>query len=350
MQNARAPVPSVSDIFSLSTEQQATFLAFFNHPEQQAVEPHERVYQFLSRLVSGFDYQGQNYTATEAFELKKGNCITLAVLTKALADLAGVDISFQQMASAPVYSIEQDWFISSDHVRTFLFANPSVVVERKLWAMRSYIVVDYFPAAGDRVGERLPMATFIAMYYRNLAADAIFAGQYTQALALLREALQYAPEYSAIINLTALVHRYIEQQPLAEQWYQYGLAVSSQKATLLGNYAVLKYSMGEDNAAADLHNDLLRLQEKDPYIWFIQGKTALAQQNTAVAISHFKRLIEYAPYIAQFHLELAKAYYLEQRYADARSTLADAAAVASTTADKKRFNAKLEALKLHASL
>jgi Tfp pilus assembly protein PilF len=349
MANATASVPTLSDIFALTEPQKAAFLNYFNHPDQQTLQPHERVYQYLSKLVIGFDYQGENYTAREAFDRKQGNCITLAVLTKALADLAGVDISFQQMTSAPVVSVEQDWFISSDHVRTFLHA-PPLASNRQILAFRSFIVVDYFPSGGDMTGQRVSESTFIAMYYRNLAADALLQGEHDKAFVLLRTALQHAPDYAPIINLTALLHKHIGELEQAAQWYQYGLGVSSHRATLLSNYALLKQYEGDAAAAAALQRQLGTLQERDPYLWYVQGRTALAQKNYRQAVVYFQRLVEYAPYVSEFHLQLAKAYFYNKRFAHARLVLEQAAQLAKSTTEKTTYSAKLEALKLHAAM
>lgn len=345
--NATEPVPSIDDIFSLTAQQQATFLNFFNHPSLHDTPPHARVYQYLSKLVAGFDYQGENYTAREAFELKKGNCITLAVLTMALANLVGVDITFQQITSAPVVSIENDLFVSSDHVRTFLHA-PPVPTTRNIISLRSYIVVDYFPTAGDMNGERLSESTFIAMYYRNLATDAFLEGKNDKAFALLRAALKHSPDFAPTINLTALLHKEMGQFEMAARWYQYGLNVSSRRTTLLSNYAMLKQAEGDDAAAESLLLELGSSKELSPFLWYMQGRTALKQQNYQQAVKYFKRLTDSAPYVGDFYLQLAKAYFYDQRYADARSALAQAAKIASNTNDRIKYNAKLEALKLHA--
>lgn len=348
--NAKASIPSLEDIFTLTAQQQVEFLQYFHSTTRQNVSPHQRISNYLADVVVGFDYQGKNYTASEALELKQGNCISLALLTKAFADLADIDISFQHMMSTPVFSIEEDWFISSDHVRSFLFAPQELPAKRNEIMFRSFVVIDYFPSAGDSNGGRLSKATFIAMYYRNLAADALLEGNYEKTLALLREALKYAPEYSPIINLTALVHKYIGQQAMAEQWYQYGLNVSGQKTTLLSNYAILKQSQGEMEKAAALWQELETLHGEDPYLWYVQGKRAMQQQHYSVAIKKFGHLVDYAPYVAQFHLELAKSYYYDQRFADARLALLHAADILKSPTDKQRFNAKLFSMQRHAAL
>lgn len=345
---ASAPVPTVDDLFRLSEQQQAEFLSFFNASEQQHLAPNERLQKFLSGLLIGFHYQGHNYTATEAYRLKQGNCISLAVLTNALARLAGVDISFQQVVSSPVFDVKGDWFVSADHVRTFLYADPPSYRKDKEIVFRPYIIVDYFPELGDIAGLRISEATFIAMFYRNLAADALLEDKLELALALLREALRHDPGYSAVINLTALVHKKLAEQQLADLWFQYGLKIAANKTTLLNNYAVFMQNKGDIEAAELLRQQLQSLEEQDPFLWYIKGKTALLNKDYEQAIKSFTLLTESAPYLAEFHYELAKAYFYTQRFDDARKALSNAADAAVAT-DKPTFNAKLEALKHYAS-
>ena len=349
LESANANTPTVDDIFQLSASQQAEFLAYFNAPERQEVGAHRRVYQFLEQHLSGFDYQGKNYTATKAYALKSGNCISLAVLTKALADLAGVQIEFQSIISAPVLSFESDLMVSSDHVRTFLY-DPAFIPEKDtFYFIKPSLVVDYLPSSADITGPRITQQTFIAMFYRNLAADALLAEQYDQALALLKNALQYAPDYSAIINLAAVVHRRMDEMQLAEQFYQYGLDVSASKVTLLTNYAVLKQSQGDPDTAQEMLQSLSSFNEYDPYLWYVLGKNAQQKNQYQEAVTYLYKAAEQAPYMHQLQLELALAYYRNNQTGRALQVLSKAAELVADNNTQQRYHAKLEALKLRQS-
>jgi Flp pilus assembly protein TadD len=349
LESANANTPTLDDIFQLSASQQAEFLAYFNAPENQDIAGHRRVYNFLEQHLAGFDYQGKNYTATEAYALKSGNCISLAVLTKALADLAGVQTEFQSIVSAPVLSFEQNLMVSSDHVRTFLY-DPDFTPEKdKLYFIKPSLVVDYLPSAADITGPRITQQTFIAMFYRNLAADALLAEQYDQALALLKTALQYAPDYSAVINLTAVVHRRMDEMQLAEQFYQYGLDVSASKVTLLTNYAVLKQSQGDPDTAQEMLQSLSSFNEYDPYLWYVLGKNAQQKNQYQDAVTYLYKAAEQAPYMHQLQLELALAYYRNNQTGRAQQVLSKAAELVADNNTQQRYHAKLEALKLRQS-
>ncbi|HEY9040973.1 MAG TPA: tetratricopeptide repeat protein [Rheinheimera sp.] len=349
MAKAVAEVPSLDDIFSLTPEQQAEFLQYFNSAQLQDMPRHKRLYSFLEQHTAGFNYLGQNYTAREAYANKSGNCISLAVLTKALADIAGIPIEFQTIISAPVYSMKNDYMLSSDHVRTFLY-DPDFVPEKGvIYFGKPRVVVDYLPSSGDLTGPRISEKTFIAMFYRNLAADAAVATKYSQSLALLKEALEYDSHYSSVINLVAVVHRRLQRPELAEQFYQYGLDVAANKATLIGNYAMLKFGAGEAEQAEAMLQSLLELEEYDPYLWFLLGQTATSKQRYEDAVSYFSKAAEQAPYVHQLQLELAAALYRNQQFDKAGEVLAAAAALAPTESTRQRYDAKLQALKLYQS-
>ncbi|HEX5792368.1 MAG TPA: hypothetical protein VFY01_03775, partial [Rheinheimera sp.] len=241
---------------------------------------------------------------------------------------------------------KNDFMLSSDHVRTYLY-NPDFVPEKdSFYFIKPAIVVDYLPSSGDLTGPRVSEKTFIAMFYRNLAADAVLAKQYQQALALLNAALTYAPEYGGVINLAAIVHRRISEAKLAEQFYQYGLKVVGNKATLLSNYASLKLSIGEAAAAAEMLQSLRELEDYDPYLWYLLGQTATSQQQYQQAVGYYAKAVKQAPYVHQLQLELAAAFYRNNQSEQAAKALAVAAELAPTDGTRRRYDAKLEALQL----
>lgn len=344
---ASLPVPTEADIFALTAEQQAEFLNYFYAPQHSDMPANRRLYRFLARKVSGFDYLGKNHTASQAYALNSGNCMSLAVLTKALADLVDVDIEFQSIKSAPVFSIENDFLLSSDHVRTFLYdASARAPGKNMLQIGKPYLVIDYLPSITDVNGPRISQHTFIAMYYRNLAADAVLTQQYSQALALLKAALAYDPSYGAVVNLLAVVHRRLEQPMLAAAWYDYGLNVAQSKTSLLSNYAMLKLEQGEAAEADNMLQQLIVLNEQDPYIWYWYGKVAMREHRYADAVQHLTKAVQQAPLVHQLQLALAQAHYQNNNTAHAYYALQKAAELAAEPTEQRRYHAKLQALEL----
>ncbi len=344
LSNVDIPVPLYSEIFTLTDAQQAEFMAYFNSEERMHIPAHMRLYQFLAADFSRFNYMGKNYTASEAYANKSGNCMSLAVLTKALADHAGIKIEFQSIVSAPVYNMDNSYMLASDHVRSFLYDPDFIEKSGVTYFVKPHVVIDYFPSSGDIPGPRISENTFIAMFYRNLAADALLEEQYEYALALLRTALEYDATYGAVINLVAVLHRRLQQPDLAEMFYLYGLDVSTTKASLLSNYAVLQYENGNPEIAEELLQSLKQQNDKDPYLWLTFGKIALHKKQFNEAILHLSKAVTQAPYLPQLHFELAVAYYLNQNFTDARYSLEKAAELAGSGTQKQHYHAKLNAI------
>lgn len=338
-------IPDVNQVFSLLPKQKAQFHQYFYAEQHQNIAAHERLYQYLLTVSSGFDYQGANLTASQALQQKQGNCITLAVLTKALADSVGLKTSFQRVVSAPVFGVEDNWFISSDHVRTFVYDEVLKKRAVNVVTAASYLVVDYFPTSGDIIGERISEEQFQSMFYRNLGADALLDGEYEIALAYLTKAIEIAPDYAAAINLVALVHSRMQQPELARLWYEYGLDIAGDTPVLLSNYAILQQRTGEHHSAQLLQQRLQQLSDPDPFALYQLAKYASQQQQHVRAIRLYQRLVDQAPYVATFHFELARAYYSMGQKASAREALQQAAKLNKPGADENRYHAKLEALK-----
>src|SRR5690606_15562932 len=127
------------------------------------------------------------------------------------------------------------------------------------------------------------------------------------------------------------------------------LDVSVNKATLMSNYAMLKFGAGETEQAEEILQSLRELEEFDPYLWFLLGQTATSKQQYEEAVSYFTKAAEQAPYVHQLQLELAMALYRNQQFDKAGEVLAAAAELAPTEGTRQRYDAKLQALKLYQS-
>jgi hypothetical protein len=85
-------VPALHDIFTVSEKQKNAFLRYFNEPKNQLTPANVRLYEYLENYLEGFNFYGVTLTASEALIQKTGNCLTLAIITKALADIVGLEI------------------------------------------------------------------------------------------------------------------------------------------------------------------------------------------------------------------------------------------------------------------
>lgn len=172
----RPPIPDKDDIFYLTDEQQVEFLSFFDSHEQDHVDPHKRVTNYLQRFGKVFNYDGDTFNAQTTLRERSGNCMSMAVLTTALSRVAGVEVGYQLVDSIPVYELDDDLAFKGQHVRSYLY-DPNYTPDNAFMIIRRPgIIVDYFPSGREHFIGNVSEDEYVAMFYRNKAAAAMSEG------------------------------------------------------------------------------------------------------------------------------------------------------------------------------
>lgn len=340
---ARPAIPQPAAIVSLTAEQQAAFLAYLNDPFYQFVPVHVRVASYLETLTSGFHFQGDTLIAADAFAVNGGNCLSLALMTTALADLAGVRIGYQLLDDLPVYEVQGTIVEKGYHVRSILYEAPVIGASRSV-PLTGGVKIDYFPTGQQRFVANLTRETFIAMYYRNIAAEAIAAGDHARAYWYLRESLLYAPNDSQAINMLAVVSRRTGDPARAEELYLHGLAHADEKLTLLKNYQVLLARQGREAEARRIGLQLESMNDASPFHWFQLAREAYQSADYRAAIRYYRKALERAPYMHEAYLGVAQSQYEMGQAADARVSLQRALDHVYRPTTRKLYKAKLYAI------
>ncbi|WP_308366779.1 MULTISPECIES: tetratricopeptide repeat protein [unclassified Microbulbifer] len=340
----RPVIPGPDAIHRLDEEQRRHFLGYLHSPGNAATPVHRRVYYYLESLTTGFDYHGETFTASEALAANSGNCLSLAILTTALAELAGIEIGYELVDAPPVFELNGSIVAKGIHVRSILY-DPEWAPSEENWVLSARgIKIDYFPSKRERFIRNLSGNGYMAMYYRNIAAEAIIAGDYSKAYWYSRESLQYAPDHSEALNMLAVVNGRVGNEDEAEEIYLYGIAHAEEKLSLLKNYRVLLSRAGRDAEAEKIQEQLNRMDDPSPFHWFQLARSAYDDREYSRAIGYFKRALELAPYLHEVHLGLAQAYYRAGRLRSAEASLERAMEKSYRVSTRSLYEAKLEAL------
>lgn len=307
--NEPVDIIDIEDVFRLSGEQQADFLAFFQDPAQQGMPAHRRVYEYLETVTMNFGYQGRTYAAEESLERSAGNCLSLAILTTSLAELAGVETGYQLVDSAPVFASMDNIVFRGQHVRTKLLEPLPDITNGEPPLRRGGLLVDYFPSDGDRFIGNISVPQYHAMYYNNLASEAIAREDYNTAYWLLRKVLELTPQDAGAFNSMAVVFRRAGDERKAEEIYRYGIAHLPAKVSLLRNYRILLVSQGRLKEADAIAEALADLNDVSPFDWLHAGRDAYDKSEYREAVAYYKKAVEVAPYLHEGYAGLAKAYY-----------------------------------------
>lgn len=312
-----AAVPDLAELSQLTAAQQQDFLSYFHDPLYAGQKPEYRLYSYMQNVLAVFQFNGNTTSASEVMRTGSANCVSLALLTKALADVAGIEVRFRATYREPVIDIRGDLLLQATHVRSYLNADPDS-------SMISPLYIDYFRGPISYQGDFLSDARFFATVFNNLAAEALLRGELDQAYALIQTSLQQDDQFVPAINLMAVLLRRQQQPELAQQWYQYGLAIAPQQLALLNNYQVLAMQLGDQPLVQQLEQQLALADSEDPFELYIQAVQAEQAGREALAISFYQRLQKRVPYLLQANQALVRHYLKNHQYQAARQLLEQA--------------------------
>jgi len=333
------------DIYQLSEEQRQAFLQYFNNPIRENTPPHERVSDYLENITVNFTYQGETYTAAAALDNFSGNCLSLAILTTALAQVVGVETGYQLVDSAPVFALHGRVIYRGQHVRTKLFDPEWLPPGEDRWVLsRPGLLVDYFPSEGDRFVGNISEAEYMAMYYNNLASDAIASEDYNIAFWLTHTSMELAPDNVSAMNAMAILYRRIGDVAKAEEIYRYGINNMPDQVSLLRNYRVLLIEQERYKEVEEIGKSLVRLQDSNPFEWLHAGRSAYDDGNFEEAVFYYKKAVTVAPYLHESYAGMANAYYKLGDKSGAERELKNAENYSNEESTRSMYQAKLMAL------
>lgn len=340
-----ATIPTPAELTTLTDAQRAALHHFVQQSTYTKYPMEERVGFFLTDLTMGFKYDGATYTASNTMELNAGNCISLALLAKALADEAQVQISFRVTYRDPVLDIQNDLMISAAHVRSYLQGPASADENGKLLPANS-VTIDYFKDSLDYLGPRISNDTFMAMVYNNFAAEALLKQDLPRAKAFTVAALKLDMAYAPSINMLAILLRREGQQQVSRQWYEYGLKRNPQNIMLLANYQLLATELGDTALQQRLQQTLDQLPESDnPYAWYSLAVQAEQQGQSRQAMHFYEKLLVKAPYLLPANQAMVRLLLQQNRLGEAQAMLKKALEYSYTPEKRAIFEQKLAGLR-----
>lgn len=337
-------VPNEDDIFALSEIQKRDFLDFYLAPENQEIKGHRRLYNYLESILDGFDYRGDTFGAREALQKHRGNCLSLAIVTTALAKLVDIDVKYQRVNTAPIYQRFHNVMTLSSHVRTHVYAPKEKRKPGKIVIVRSKLVIDYFPESSNVSGDFVEYEDFISMYYQNLAGDALVQKDYQLAYSLLAKGMEIDSKNPETINTLAVLHKELKNPIQTEHLYQYAMQHTLGSVNVLSNYALLLERQERDTELEALELQMASVTDDNPYRWYDIANRQFSKQKYAIALKYFKRSIEVAPYLHEGYFGLAKTYHHIGLTEQAIAAMEKAAELAFTPNDEFVYQAKLRVL------
>ncbi|MDO9477344.1 MAG: tetratricopeptide repeat protein [Pseudohongiella sp.] len=336
-------MPTPLEIHTLDEDQQTNFLQYFHDPARAAVPEYQRVADYVYIQIRNFGYQTDTFTASDTLQSNSGNCLSLAIVTTAFAQLAGVETAYQLMDAEPVFEFHGTTVEKGVHVRTLLL-NPNRVESPLNFSEEHGIRIDFFPTYRERFVRNMLNEEYVAMYFRNIANEALRRNDLHTAYWYARESLHYHPHSADALNTMAIVTRRAGHPLVAESIYLYAIEYASEKLTLLKNFRLLLATSGRHEEAELIDQRLRRMEDPSPFNWFQLARSSFEDGDYERAIGYYRRALTLAPYLHEAHLGIAHSY-AELGYRDESvQSLVAAIDNAGRLRDRKYYKAKLGAL------
>jgi Tfp pilus assembly protein PilF len=284
-------------------------------------------------------------TAAEAFEARAGNCISLVIMTAALAKELNLPVHYQRVYSEETWSRDGDILFRSGHVNLCL--RPRLADRSRSSGDGEEVTIDFLPPEDVRGYRTRPIeeSTIIAMFMNNRAAESLARGQLDDAYWWVREAVSRDSGFLDAYNTLGVVYHRHGNLREAERVYRQLIERTPDNATAISNLAAVLKTAGQPEAAQALLGKLRSIEPYPPFHFLDQAESALKRGDFRMAISLFNKELARDPSYHAAHFGLAVAYFQLGEFASARKHLATAMENSTTRRDHELYAAKLDRLR-----
>ena len=291
--------------------------------------------------------------AAQAFEARSGNCLSLVVMTTALARALGLEVGFRSVRSDDLFRREGDLTLRTGHVNLVLGERPPPQNWRSASAdvVLHHLVIDFLPQETARglPFEPISQAQVLAMFMNNRAVESLLAHAPAPAYAWVREALRHDPGSVGAYNTLGVVYQRAGHLAQAAAAYERVLALDDRQVAAMANLGQVRRAQGRDAEAGAWDARRLALEPQPPFHFLRLGQAALAAGQLAQAQASFQRELRRQPDAHEAWLGLARVHLAQGDDALAEQALRRAMGASASAGEQARYAGKLDALKAAAA-
>jgi Flp pilus assembly protein TadD len=289
--------------------------------------------------------------AAQTFEARAGNCLSLAIMTAALARELEMPVVFNQVQLDEVWSRAGNLYFASNHVNLSLGRPRGNRNPYTAYTMdeANALTVDFIPISPKARDTAKPLdeRTVLAMYLNNRAAELLSVGQIDDAYWAVRQAVDVDPLFLNAYNTLGVIYQHHGDADAAEQALRYAHAQAPDNTIYLSNLVQTLEYTNQQAEAAVLRARLVQLEPYPPFHFFHQGQEAMALGDYGRARKLFERELERMPDYHELHFALAVANYQLGNLRAADKHMALAREYSTTRSDHDIYTAKLDRLRAY---
>jgi tetratricopeptide (TPR) repeat protein len=242
---------------------------------------------------------GNTRTASETFEARAGNCLSMTSLFIAAARYIGLEAKYQ------IVEVDPTW----DHNGTTMIRYQHIVATGQVAGGGIY-VIDFLPEfiIGDMHAYVISDLKASSLYFNNLGAEGIVDGRIDEAIFNLQQALKIRGEFSDAWNNMGAAMRRSGEYGLAEFSYLRAISQDYNNYSALSNLAQFYRFRHRPEEAATFLKRVERYRAQNPYYHYYQAKVAFQNGRYIEAESLLKSSIRLKRDEPDFYIALSKSY------------------------------------------
>jgi tetratricopeptide (TPR) repeat protein len=285
--------------------------------------------------------------AAEAFEARKGNCLSLVIMTAAFAKELGLKVNYESVIADDTWSRGGDLVFLNTHVNLTLGTKVRGLLPE--YDANSLLTIDFLPSQ-DVLGRHTRAISedrVVAMYMNNRAAEALAKQQLDAAYWWARGSILRDADFPAPYSTLGVVYLHHGDLPSARKVLSHALERFPNDTIAMSNLIVALNGLGRTEEAEGLRSRLAKLEQYPPFHFFWLGKLAMQRGDFQAARYFFRKEVDRADYSSEFHYWLGIAELQLGNIDQAREQLATALENSTSTNDHDLYAAKLERLRSH---
>ena len=247
----------------------------------------DRMRRLLSSMIEtglmSLDYSDTaTKTASRTFHDRVGNCISFTSLFVALGREAGLDVTFQTVEVPPMWHTDSDLVILNDHVNALVKQS-----------FESRVVVDFNVAEmkGNYPAIEVSDEYALALYFNNVAMDALRAGNDEKAFRLLKRSIETHDKIAANWANLGVIYSRNGANDYAIRAYAAALELDKNHRQSLTNLAALYRSEGREDVANRYSRRIKRYQQQNPYYHYYSALSAYDSNDFGEALKRLEHAL-----------------------------------------------------------
>lgn len=221
-------------------------------------------------------------TARRTFHDRVGNCISFTSLFVALAREADLDVAFQTVEVPPIWYSDSDLVILNNHVNALVKHN---------FGVRVIVDFNVTDLKGDYETHEVSDEYALALYYNNVAMDALRASDHEKSFGLLKKSIESYPDIAANWANLGVIYSRNGLDDYAIGAHLQALDLDKDHRPSLTNLAALYQEKGNQETAEFYRRQVRRYQDQNPYFHYSHALAAYNNGDLQGASARLERAL-----------------------------------------------------------